>query len=151
MPLWSGHIFSEFCCFFYEIFPIPHLSLFSRTNQLRKSSASSVGTSFQKEACIPRQLFRIPEFFLGLLSITIHILSEERDFFGSTQNDFLYLCNDLILSSTHFPSASVWDDTEGTVVIATCLDDDIGTCRILLELFDLEIFVKFGIIPYFLS
>ncbi len=63
--------------------------------------------------------------------------------------DFLYLSDDLILRSGYFSASRMWHDAEGTVVITSSLDYDIGTCRIFLELFHTEILIPLRVVSYF--
>ncbi len=120
-------------------------------DSIEKFSKRSFYTLLRKEAGgnIPFEFFTIPKFFLRFFSITIYILSEKSDFLGSICYAFLDFLYDFSLWSRFFASPGIGNDTKTTEIITSCLDNNIGRTGIILRLFDLKIFVPFGIIADF--
>lgn len=99
----------------------------------------------------PGELFRIPEFFLGLFAVAIDILPEESDLSSPLSDDLTHLSDDLLLTARDLSTTSKRDDTKATKVVTSCLDDDICGAWIGLELLDLEILIKLRIVADMLT
>lgn len=99
----------------------------------------------------PGELFRIPEFFLGLFAVAVDILPEESDLSSPLSDNLAYLSDDLLLTARDLSTASKRDDTKATKVVTSCLDDDICGAWIGLELLDLEILIKLRIVADMLT
>ncbi len=93
----------------------------------------------------PDKLLWIPEIFSSLFAIAVYILSEECDFFRSLFDSIFHFFYDFSEGARDFFSSGIGHDTKSTIVITSCLDDDIGTAISVSFLFDSEIGLK-GII-----